>query len=85
MTTIMSACGVVCSDCPAYHADAKGIAYQQRTAAAWRRIFKLNESAQKIACGGCTAPDAEVFHTCEGARHVSVATLKASQRVPSVL
>jgi hypothetical protein len=64
MITIMSACGALCSDCPAYLADAKGIAPQQRTAAAWKKIYRLSESAQKIACGGCMAPDAEVFHTC---------------------
>jgi len=64
MTGMMSACGVLCSDCPAYLGDVEWIAHQQLTAAAWKRIYGLNESVENIACGGCLAPDAQVFHTC---------------------
>ncbi len=64
----MSACGVLCSECPAYHGDLKGVAYQERTAAAWKRIFGLDEPAANITCGGCLAPDLEVFHTCRNCR-----------------
>lgn len=60
---MMSACGVLCSDCPAYHGDAKGVAHQKRTVAAWARIYKLNESIENIRCGGCLGPDEELFHT----------------------
>ena len=68
MARMMSACGVLCSDCPAYLADVKGVAHQQRTAAAWNRIYGLNESAGSIACGGCLAPDDRVFHTCRACK-----------------
>jgi len=63
---MLSACGVRCSDCPAYLGNVKGVAHQQRTAAAWKRIYGLDEPAERIACGGCLAPDDEVFHTCRG-------------------
>ena len=68
MARMMSACGVWCSDCPAYLGDVKGVAHQQRTAAAWKRIYGLNESAGSIACGGCLATDDQVFHTCRACK-----------------
>ena len=60
---LMSACGVLCSECPAYRAGAKGIAHQRATAEAWARIYGLSETAERISCGGCLGPDDEVFHT----------------------
>ena len=63
MPRMMSACGVWCSDCPAYHAKARGIAHQRRTADAWRRIYQLSETTENLSCGGCLGPDAELFHT----------------------
>ncbi len=68
MATIVSACGVLCSECPAYLGDVRGIAHQQCTVAAWKRIYGLNESAEDIACGGCPAPDGQVFHTCRACK-----------------
>lgn len=63
MATMISACGVLCSDCPAYLGDEKGAAHQQRTAAAWKRIYGLDEPAGNIACHGCLGPDDQLFHT----------------------
>ncbi len=60
----MSACGVLCSGCPAYRAKQKGIAHQRRTAAAWARIYGLRQKPGAISCGGCQAAEDEVFHTC---------------------
>jgi Protein of unknown function (DUF3795) len=68
MATIMSACGVLCSGCPAHLGKARGPAHQRRTAAAWRRIYGLREKAENITCGGCLAPDDEVFHTSRRCR-----------------
>lgn len=68
MARMMSACGVWCSDCPAYLGDVKGVPHQQRTAAAWKRIYGLNESAESIACAGCLGPDNQVFHTCRACK-----------------
>jgi hypothetical protein len=61
---MMSACGVLCSKCPAYHAQKKGVVYQKRTVDAWHRIYRLNETVEHISCNGCLGPDEEVFHTC---------------------
>jgi hypothetical protein len=63
MAGMMSACGVLCSDCPAYLGDAKGVAHQERTVEAWRRIYGLNEKPENIRCGGCCGPDDQLFHT----------------------
>lgn len=63
MATMISACGVLCSDCPAYLGDEKGVAHQQQTAAAWKRIYGLDESPENIACRGCLGPDDQLFHT----------------------
>jgi len=63
MNPMMSACGVMCSDCPAYLGAAKGVAHQERTVAAWRRIYGLNETSENISCGGCLGPDDQLFHT----------------------
>jgi hypothetical protein len=63
MARMMSACGVLCSDCPAYSGAAKGLVHQQRTVAAWQRIYGLSETAENISCGGCLGPDNQLFHT----------------------
>lgn len=63
MASMMSACGVMCSDCPAYLGSAKGVEHRQRTAAAWQRIYGLSEAVLNITCGGCLGPDEQLFHT----------------------
>jgi Protein of unknown function (DUF3795) len=63
MARMMSACGVMCSDCPAFHGPAKGVAHQKQTAEAWLRIYGVNESCENISCGGCLGPDHELFYT----------------------
>lgn len=60
---MVSACGVLCSDCPAYLGKTKGLAHQQRTVQAWERIYGLKETAEQISCGGCLGPDEQLFHT----------------------
>ncbi len=63
MARMMSACGVWCSGCPAYHARAKGVEHQKRTVAAWRRIYHLRVKVEDLDCGGCGGPDEQVFHS----------------------
>jgi hypothetical protein len=63
MDEVMSACGVMCSECGAYLAAAKGLEYQQQVADAWRKIYGLDEATAHISCSGCLGPDEEVFHT----------------------
>ncbi len=60
---LMSACGVLCSSCPAYHGAEKGPAHQAKVVEAWTRIYSRPEPPEKIACGGCLSSDAEVFYT----------------------
>ena len=68
MARMMSACGVWCSDCPAYRAKEKGLEHQKRTVAAWRRIYGLKETIEHMSCGGCLGPDEELFHTSRKCR-----------------
>ncbi len=65
---MMSACGVICSECPAYHAQEKGIVHQKRVAEAWHRIYQLDEPAEHISCGGCMGSDEKIFHTCRSCK-----------------
>ena len=60
---MMSACGVLCSECPAYLGSARGVAHQRRTAEAWHRIYGLSEKPEDISCAGCSGPDDQLFHT----------------------
>jgi hypothetical protein len=59
----MSACGVLCSECPAFLGSAKGSEHQRRTVEAWHRIYSRDETAEHISCSGCLGPDEEVFYT----------------------
>ena len=68
MARMMSACGVLCSNCPAYQGTSKGVAHQKRTADAWLRIYGLEERAEEISCGGCLGPDDQVFRTSRTCR-----------------
>jgi len=63
MTTMMSACGVLCSGCPAFHGREDGVD-QLETAAAWRRIYRLKAKAEDISCGGCQGPEDQLFGSC---------------------
>ena len=63
MRTMMSACGVLCSKCPAFHGSEKGAAHRKKTAAAWRRIFGMKVMTKDISCGGCCASDDQLFHS----------------------
>lgn len=76
MGIMMSACGVMCSGCPAF--DERGAPPEKRrlrTAEAWRRIYGVDEPPERIACGGCLGPDARLFHTSRrcAARHCCLA------------
>ncbi|MFB3890558.1 MAG: DUF3795 domain-containing protein [Phycisphaerae bacterium] len=64
----MSACGILCSGCPAYRGKTRGAAHQERTAEAWRRIYELGEQPANINCGGCLGPDEGLFHTSIGCK-----------------
>jgi len=60
---MISACGVICSECPAFHAASKGVAAQNQVVEAWHRIYGLNEIPEHISCSGCLGTDEELFYT----------------------
>ncbi len=60
---MVSACGVICSSCPAYEGSQKGLEYQARVVEAWHRIYGLQETPDHITCGGCLGSDEELFYT----------------------
>ncbi len=60
---MMSACGVLCSDCPAYTAASQGSDYQKQVVEAWERIYGLKEVPEHISCGGCLRTDEDLFYT----------------------
>lgn len=64
MAQVMSACGVLCSGCPAYLGKTKGLEHQQQTAKAWKRIYRLNAKAETLSCGGCQGPENELLVYC---------------------
>ncbi len=63
MDKVMSACGVICSDCAAYSAASNGLAYQKEAAEGWSRIYGFQVEPEKMSCGGCLSSDDRVFHT----------------------
>jgi len=64
MTARMSACGVLCSECPAFLAHRAGDpAMRERVAAAWHELYGLDFGPDVIRCGGCFGPDDQLFHT----------------------
>lgn len=83
---MMSACGVLCSECPAYLAKRKGIEHQRRTVEAWRRIYGLNETVEHISCGGCLGSDDDLFHAsrnCKARRCCRAKGLSTCAECPS--
>ncbi len=85
MTRMMSACGVLCSDCPAYFADAKGVAHQERTASAWQRIYGLMKPARTYPVAAVSAQTTRSFTPASTVRHAAAAGRRASPRAPNVL
>ena len=79
MDTIMSACGVQCSECGAYRAASKGLPYQQEVADAWRRIYGRDEATTSISCGGCLgrSPSNRCYALSRGFRSICAAVLRA--------
>lgn len=64
MTIHMSACGVICAECPAFRArQANDPAMRERVAAAWHTLYELNFGPAVISCGGCLGSDEDLFFT----------------------
>ncbi len=63
MDNVMSACGVLCSECAAYLAASRGPAYQKEAAGGWSRIYGFQVEPEQMSCGGCLSSDEQVFHS----------------------
>ncbi|HTT57912.1 MAG TPA: DUF3795 domain-containing protein [Opitutaceae bacterium] len=74
MDVQLSACGVICSECPAFVAGhSADPAARARVAAAWHDLYGLNFDPEAISCGGCFGPDEAVFPPPAGAPRAAAA------------
>jgi hypothetical protein len=67
MDKIISYCGLVCTDCPAYIAtQADDQAALEQTAAQWREEYNApNITVEYVVCDGCTKPGRKNGHWAE--------------------
>jgi len=64
MERIISFCGLICSECPAYIATQKDDnAERRKVAEMWSKEFNAEMSPEDINCDGCIS-DERVFHHC---------------------
>ncbi len=64
MANMISVCGVICSECPAFVVGQSGDpAARERVAAAWHQLYGLNFGPEVITCGGCQGSDEALFFT----------------------
>ena len=61
----VAACGLTCSECPAYIATRKNDdALRAETAKKWSEMFKADIKAADINCDGCTSNSPRLFNYC---------------------
>jgi len=64
-TSIIAACGLICSTCPAYMATQKNDdALRVKTAKEWSEMFKVDIKPADINCDGCTTESSRLFNYC---------------------
>lgn len=62
---IIGACGIVCSECPAYIAtQADDDVLRARTAREWSVMYHADIQAENIDCDGCPSDGPRLFHHC---------------------
>ena len=65
MDRIMSRCGLVCSECPAYIARrTDDNALREKTAAEWAKAYKADLKPVDINCDGCATETGVHFSYC---------------------
>ena len=61
----IAACGITCSDCPAYIATRENDeALRRETAKKWSEMFKSDIKPQDINCDGCPTDSERIFNHC---------------------
>ena len=65
MNRMIAACGLICTECPAYIAH-KNNDQQLRvkTAEEWSKMFKAKLKPEIINCVGCLETEGTLFHHC---------------------
>jgi len=62
---LIAACGLTCSECPAYIATQKNDdALRAATAKKWSEMFKADIKAEDINCDGCSTDSPRLFNYC---------------------
>ncbi len=57
MEKLLSCCGLVCSECPAFVARKRNDgALRRETAATWSELYGADVRPEQIDCDGCTVP-----------------------------
>ncbi|MBU1626895.1 DUF3795 domain-containing protein [bacterium] len=63
MDKIISMCGLICSDCPAYIATQKGVlSEREKVAKMWSEEYKTDIKTEDINCDGCTTKGGRLFN-----------------------
>jgi hypothetical protein len=62
---LIAACGLICSECPAYIATQKNDdALRAETARKWSEMFKSDIKPTDINCDGCPGDSGRLFNYC---------------------
>ncbi len=77
---MISNCGLICTECPAYIAfRTDDNELRKKTARLWSRMYKADIKPENIDCAGCQTDDGILFHHC------TVCEIRACCREKSVL
>ncbi len=63
---MLSICGLICTECPAYLAartDDREL--REKTARAWSKLFKVRIKPEDINCDGCAKQGEQLFGHCK--------------------
>jgi len=65
MEKLISACGLLCNECPAYQVHLKDDQeLREKTAETWSQAYNTLIEASNIYCVGCTTQEGEHFGHC---------------------
>ena len=62
---MLSLCGLICTECPAYLAARTDDGeLRAKTAKAWSKMFKVRIKPEEIDCDGCSSEGERLFSHC---------------------
>ncbi len=63
---MLSVCGLICTECPAYLASRTGNKEMKtKTAKEWSRLFKVRIKPEDVNCNGCISQGDNLFGHCK--------------------